>query len=198
MKKTLVLVLGLLVMGAWADDRKEIMQLLAGSGRVSSLRIDGPWAVYDWDDREAAGMGLLHKLDGRWIRVVGGGGVLGPQDIFVMGVPKQSLRILLDRPGSHLYSDAQIREAVQQGPHWIDQIRAADLRAGDLQFMSEWELTLMRNEIYAVHGRIFQDSELRAYFQQRPWYRPDPSFQESRLSARERRNAKFIADYQHR
>jgi hypothetical protein len=57
-------------------------------------------------------------------------------------------------------------------------------------------LTLMRNEIYAVHGRIFQRKDLQDYFQRQSWYRPNPTFQESWLSATERRNAAFILAYQ--
>lgn len=88
--------------------------------------------------------------------------------------------------------------AVRQGPHWIDRVRQVDLQDSDLSHCSDWELTLMRNEIFAVHRRPFQDLELLTYFQQREWYRPDTGFQQSRLSPRERRNARFIADYQRR
>ncbi|MDD6243019.1 MAG: YARHG domain-containing protein, partial [Roseburia hominis] len=31
-------------------------------------------------------------------------------------------------------------------------------------------LRLARNEIYARHGYTFQDEELRAYFEAKPWY----------------------------
>lgn len=70
------------------------------------------------------------------------------------------------------------------------------LTDADLRGKSARTLTLMRNEIYAVHGRIFQRKDLQEYFQRQTWYRPNPTFQISWLSAVERRNAEFILAYQ--
>jgi hypothetical protein len=42
----------------------------------------------------------------------------------------------------------------------------------DLYGMSLADLRIMRNEIYARHGYIFQNLELREHFMQRPWYKP--------------------------
>ena len=63
---------------------------------------------------------------------------------------------------------------------------------------SNWELTLMRNEIYARHGRPFNNAYVRNYFLNTGWYRPDNSFRESRLSKVESQNAATILDYQKR
>lgn len=67
-----------------------------------------------------------------------------------------------------------------------------------MEGMSAWELTLMRNEIYAVHGRPFKDPDLRSYFSSRPWYHADPQFKEKSLAPLELENARFILDYQRR
>lgn len=37
--------------------------------------------------------------------------------------------------------------------------------------LSEWDLSIARNEIYARHGRGFADQELAAYFASQSWYR---------------------------
>lgn len=37
--------------------------------------------------------------------------------------------------------------------------------------LSEWDLSIARNEIYARHGRGFADQELAAYFAGQSWYR---------------------------
>lgn len=42
----------------------------------------------------------------------------------------------------------------------------------DLGSKSPWELRVMRNEIYARHGYIFQTPEMRGYFARQHWYRP--------------------------
>lgn len=70
------------------------------------------------------------------------------------------------------------------------------LTNADLAGYSNWQLTLARNEIYARHGRPFQNDHIRAYFLATGWYRPKPAYQDSWLSATESRNASFILNYQ--
>ncbi|PKL80193.1 MAG: hypothetical protein CVV27_00840, partial [Candidatus Melainabacteria bacterium HGW-Melainabacteria-1] len=55
-----------------------------------------------------------------------------------------------------------------------------------------WELLVSRNQIYARHGRVFTHKALRDYFLSWPWYKPDPKYRESRLSAVEKANASLI------
>lgn len=38
------------------------------------------------------------------------------------------------------------------------------------------DLRVLRNEIYAKHGRIFKDAKLQKYFEAQPWYKADPNF----------------------
>lgn len=40
----------------------------------------------------------------------------------------------------------------------------------ELEGLTEWELEIARNEIYARHGRGFNDSTLQAYFDAQDWY----------------------------
>ena len=42
----------------------------------------------------------------------------------------------------------------------------------DLDQLSEYEILLARNEIYARHGRIFNNEDLNAYFRSKSWYQP--------------------------
>lgn len=73
------------------------------------------------------------------------------------------------------------------------------LTAADLAGLSRWELDVLRNEIYARHGRRFSRGDLQAYFDQQPWYRPvypSNAFPEQLLNATERWNAQLIADFQ--
>lgn len=66
----------------------------------------------------------------------------------------------------------------------------------DLEGLSSYELRIARNEIYARHGRTFQDSELQAYFDSQPWYQPNPDFDDSQLSDCERENVNFIKEHE--
>jgi hypothetical protein len=44
------------------------------------------------------------------------------------------------------------------------------LTEDDIRHLSTEQLRLARNEIFARHGRLFQDAALQAYFDARPWY----------------------------
>lgn len=70
------------------------------------------------------------------------------------------------------------------------------LSNGDLTGMSNWQLTLARNEIYARHGRPFSNANIRAHFNNTGWYSRNSGFGESWLSQTEKQNAEFIRSYQ--
>jgi hypothetical protein len=44
------------------------------------------------------------------------------------------------------------------------------------------DLRLLRNEIYARHGRVFKDKDLQKYFDSQPWYKANPDFKDEQLS----------------
>ena len=48
----------------------------------------------------------------------------------------------------------------------------------ELEDLSNWELYIARNEIYARHGRRFQNDDLQSYFDGQDWYEPRYSPQE--------------------
>lgn len=76
------------------------------------------------------------------------------------------------------------------------------LKKSDLKGLSAWELRIARNEIYARHGRLFQDQELQDYFDEQDWYSgyidPEDFVDSKELTKLERRNAKFISEYENR
>lgn len=73
------------------------------------------------------------------------------------------------------------------------------LTESDLLPLSEEELQLARNEIYARHGRKFETDSIREYFQSKDWYEgtvEPEDFTDNMLSEIELYNAKFIASYE--
>ncbi|MCX7594461.1 MAG: YARHG domain-containing protein, partial [Fischerella sp.] len=73
------------------------------------------------------------------------------------------------------------------------------LTSTDLKGRSAWELTVMRNEIYARHGRRFKEQKLQRYFDAQSWYKPryaPEEFPNSVLSPTELKNAIMIREYQ--
>jgi len=68
----------------------------------------------------------------------------------------------------------------------------------DLRGYSNWELTLMREEIAARRGSPFDSTDVQAYFLRQPWYVADYGYQDSRLTDIERANVGIILDFQKR
>ncbi len=67
-----------------------------------------------------------------------------------------------------------------------------------LQGLSLYELRLLRNEIYARHGRIFRTAWLGQYFYAQPWYTPDEEFKDEQLSATDKLNVETIVKYENK
>lgn len=67
-----------------------------------------------------------------------------------------------------------------------------------LQGLSLHELRLLRNEVYARHGRMFHADWLQQYFYQQPWYAPDENFQDESLTGNAKLNVETIVRYENR
>ena len=65
-----------------------------------------------------------------------------------------------------------------------------------LQGLSLHELRLLRNEIYARHGRQFRAEWLQQYFFSQPWYTPDENFKDEELSGSDKLNVETIVRYE--
>jgi hypothetical protein len=61
-----------------------------------------------------------------------------------------------------------------------------------LQGLSLHELRLLRNEVYARHGRLFKADWLQQYFWVQPWYLPDENFKDEDLSGNDKLNVETI------
>jgi len=67
-----------------------------------------------------------------------------------------------------------------------------------LQGLSLHELRLLRNEVYARHGRQFKADWLQQYFFPQPWYTPDENFKDEELSGFDKLNVETIVKYENR
>lgn len=56
------------------------------------------------------------------------------------------------------------------------------------------DLRVLRNEIYARHGRVFKDKDLQKYFESQTWYQPNTEFKDEMLSETESKNLAIIAE----
>lgn len=82
------------------------------------------------------------------------------------------------------------------GGYILPDSSSRQLTESDLLGLTSEQLRIARNEIYARHGRKFQDEELQAYFDSQPWYNgtiePAQFDDMSLLSQLERSNLEVI------
>jgi hypothetical protein len=68
----------------------------------------------------------------------------------------------------------------------VELTQLKDLSLDDLKFL--------RGIVFGHHGRIFKDADIQSYLKARPWYKPDPNFQNSLLTDTERLNLDLIRE----
>ena len=73
--------------------------------------------------------------------------------------------------------------------------------SSDFGGLSDWELYVARNEIFARHGRAFRNADLARYFSRKSWYVPRYSSEEfdsmpSPLNDYEKKNADALLAYE--
>jgi hypothetical protein len=60
------------------------------------------------------------------------------------------------------------------------------------------ELRLLRNEVYARHGRQFQAAWLSQYFFSQPWYQPNENFKDEEVTGPDKQNVETIVAYENK
>lgn len=94
--------------------------------------------------------------------------------------------------------DTTVRNVSKSG-YILDYSDKNELTVDDISHLSRYELQLARFEIYARHGRTFNDSAITTYFSQYSWYEQTYSpenFDENSLSDVERKNVNLILEYE--
>lgn len=61
-----------------------------------------------------------------------------------------------------------------------------------LDGLSPWELKILRNAIFARHGRTFESGMLSGFFHGYPGYKADPGYNDGRITPTDRTNADAI------
>ena len=85
-------------------------------------------------------------------------------------------------------------KADPQNPYaWLSERLATEQ---DLEGKSDFDLRIMRNTIFAMHGYIFKSSDLQEYFGKLSWYKPEKADVTSELSAIETKNIEFIKSHE--
>jgi hypothetical protein len=97
--------------------------------------------------------------------------------------------LLIARP---LLSPAQTPDGLQQWEQFDFAKQAIEL--SQIREMPLEELRLLRGLVFGRHGRVFKDTDIRVYLKDRPWFKPDPNFQNSQLNDLERKNLDLIRE----
>lgn len=66
----------------------------------------------------------------------------------------------------------------------------------DLVGKTKDEVAMIRNEIYARHGYIFNTEPFKSYFESQEWYEPNENFNDSIFSEIEKTNKDFLVKYE--
>jgi hypothetical protein len=94
-------------------------------------------------------------------------------------IRRQQRRVALAPGDMELFENKLISEAMLRG-------------------LSLHELRLLRNEIYARHGRVFKTLWLQQYFGSQMWYDPNENFKDEELSGPDKTNVETIVAYENK
>ncbi len=97
----------------------------------------------------------------------------------IEGIQKQQRRVALSPGDMELFENKLISDAMLRG-------------------LSLHELRLLRNEIYARHGRIFKTVWIQQYFGGQPWYDPKEDFKDEDISGPDKTNIETIVKYENK
>ena len=97
-----------------------------------------------------------------------------------------------DDPNTTSGPDAKIKQAACDNTSFMK----TDMRltAADLAGKSKEYLRLMRNEIYARHGKTFQSADLQKYFSGKCWYKADPGYSDAMLTPVDREKIRIVQE----
>jgi len=102
-----------------------------------------------------------------------------------------------EKPEEPVPADPLPGEAVEEAPReWMFPDSSERLLTqADIEGLTQWELKVARNEIYARHGRLFTSKDLQAHFNACSWYKgtiAPENFSDTMLNTTELANVKFL------
>ena len=81
---------------------------------------------------------------------------------------------------------------VALAPGDMEQFQESPITADLLKGLSLFELRLLRNEVFARHGKRFHTQWIQDHFEAEPWYHANADFREPKLGDIETRNVELI------
>jgi hypothetical protein len=98
------------------------------------------------------------------------------------------LALLSQRLGVWLGGDVANASPLED-PARLDKL----LTVEELSTLSRRDLRMLRNMIYARHGRAFDSAVVREYFKDAAWYKPRDDYDDSKLTGVDHKNIRIIS-----
>ncbi len=148
----------------------------AGSVFAYSIYKDGAWIEVDRTTYDTVMSGVFYEED-NWLELT------SAQAIQLPSAANETLEQIIANERDYILPTSNIEYLTRE----------------DIAGLSAEELRLARNELYARHGRLFDDETLSAYFTSRRWYngtvKPD-DFTETVFNEYEIANRDLIVEYE--
>lgn len=77
-----------------------------------------------------------------------------------------------------------------------EQLVSTEIGREMLEGLFSEDARILRNEIFARHGKVFKDKKLQNYFSGFAWYKPNAKFDEKTLSEIEKKNVATLLEYE--
>ncbi len=109
--------------------------------------------------------------------------------------PKYSPAVLAEIEKANIQTLTAAQKAgrgIALAPGDMEQFQESPITPDLLHGLSLFELRLLRNEVYARHGKRFHTEWLQIHFEMEDWYHAGTSFAEPKLNAVEARNVELI------
>lgn len=127
------------------------------------------------------------------------GGVFGLRYLFMKGPSVSEDNIPADSNPAQSSVVAEDSSSNVRDEYMLYGSDSRYITESELTGMSEWELRVARNEIFARHGRRFKDTALQSYFDNLSWYygyiSPE-NFKEDSLNKYEKANLDVIIEFE--
>ena len=118
--------------------------------------------------------------------------------------PTQDISIRLARSKSYPLEDFEIMalllEKLDLNKTYEGNVRLYTLEDFEHRFLydpvNKLYAKVIRNEIFARHGRPFKDKTLQGIYENYSWYKPNPNYSDNMLNEYEKKNVEFILNYE--
>lgn len=112
--------------------------------------------------------------------------------------PEDQIELRLLSAALGEWSGGEEVPAAERNPLEDPRLLDGQLTVSQIDDMSRRDLRLLRNTIYARHGREFKSPVLQMYFAEKAWYTPNAAFTEAMLTEVDKRNITLVQSMEDR